>query len=169
MPPESPVIFGLHTNAEIGFLTTQSENLFFTILSLQPQAVGGGGGLTREEKVTEILDDVLEKLRENFDMLGTCSHPPVRPLVVASGALTVRCGGRDTELYGKVEERTPYVSVCLQECERMNILLNEMRRSLKELRLGIKVRLVPHARATRVPQNDSCGSLTHRSVASRVI
>lgn len=42
-------------------------------------------------------------------------------------------------MYNRVEERTPYVSVCLQECERMNNLLNEMRRSLKELRLGIKV------------------------------
>jgi len=34
--------------------------------------------------------------------------------------------------------RTPYVSVCLQECDRMNILLNELRHSLKELKLGLK-------------------------------
>lgn len=43
-----------------------------TIQSLQPQQVAGVGGMTREERVTEILDDILEKLRENFDMLGTC-------------------------------------------------------------------------------------------------
>ena len=30
--------------------------------------------------------------------------------------------------------------VAFQECERMNILTNEMRRSLKELNLGLKVR-----------------------------
>ena len=42
------------------------------------------------------------------------------------------------ELMGKVEERTPYVIVCFQECERMNLLVAEMRRSLKELDLGLK-------------------------------
>ena len=42
------------------------------------------------------------------------------------------------EIMAKVEERTPYVIVCFQECERMNILTAEMRRSLKELDLGLK-------------------------------
>ena len=75
-----------------------------------------------------IVDDVMEKLPELFSM---------------------------RELMGKVEERTPYVIVCfqvtivqfslselkleyLQECERMNLLVAEMRRSLKELDLGLK-------------------------------
>jgi dynein heavy chain, axonemal len=38
-----------------------------------------------------------------------------------------------------VEERTPYVIVAFQECERMNYLTSEIRRSLKELDLGLKV------------------------------
>ena len=60
------------------------------------------------------------------------------------------------ELMAKVEERTPYVIVCFQvqelllfakilfqfnvvkECERMNLLVAEMRRTLKELDLGLK-------------------------------
>ena len=37
-----------------------------------------------------------------------------------------------------MEERTPYVIVCFQECERMNLLTSEMKRSLKELDLGLK-------------------------------
>ena len=53
LPPESPYLYGLHPNAEIGFLTTTSENLFRTVLEMQPRdaSVGGGGGTTREEKV----------------------------------------------------------------------------------------------------------------------
>jgi dynein heavy chain len=43
------------------------------------------------------------------------------------------------ELFGKTEEKTPYTVVALQECERMNALLKEMRRSLKELDSGLKV------------------------------
>ena len=45
------------------------------------------------------------------------------------------------EIMNKVppEERTPYVVVAFQECERMNFLTIEIRRSLKELDLGLKV------------------------------
>jgi hypothetical protein len=34
LPPESPTIYGLHPNAEIGFLTNKAENIFQTILRL---------------------------------------------------------------------------------------------------------------------------------------
>lgn len=56
LPPESPNLYGLHPNAEIGFLTATSENLFKTILELQPRESGGagGGGQTREERVKQV-------------------------------------------------------------------------------------------------------------------
>ena len=113
LPPESPHLYGLHPNAEIGFLTSTSEILFKTVFELQPRESGGGSGQvsTREEKVKTIVDDIMEKMPEQFNML---------------------------EIMAKVEERTPYVIVCFQECERMNILTAEMRRSLKELDLGLK-------------------------------
>ena len=47
------------------------------------------------------------------------------------------------ELFHKVEEKTPYTIVALQECERMNSLTREMRTSLKELNLGLKVSFTP--------------------------
>ncbi len=39
------------------------------------------------------------------------------------------------------EERTPYVVVAFQEAERMNGLINEIRKTLKELDLGLKVNI----------------------------
>lgn len=53
LPPESPALYGLHPNAEIGFLTTLADNLFRTVFELQPREAGasGGGGISREEKV----------------------------------------------------------------------------------------------------------------------
>lgn len=45
-------------------------------------------------------------------------------------------------MMAKVEERTPYIIVAFQECERMNILMREIRRSLKELNLGLKARFL---------------------------
>ena len=53
LPAESPYLYGLHPNAEIGFLTQTSEKLFRTVLELQPQDshAGDRAGATREEKV----------------------------------------------------------------------------------------------------------------------
>ena len=59
-----------------------------------------------------VLDECLKKLPEGFNV---------------------------TELHGKAEEKTPYVLVALQECDRMNMLTTEIRRNLKELDLGLKV------------------------------
>ena len=53
LPPESPYLYGLHPNAEIGFLTVTSEKLFRTVLEMQPKETdsGAGTGVSREEKV----------------------------------------------------------------------------------------------------------------------
>lgn len=53
LPAESPVLYGLHPNAEIGFMSTTSENLFRTVFEMQPREAGavGGTNVTREDKV----------------------------------------------------------------------------------------------------------------------
>ncbi|XP_028842651.1 dynein heavy chain 9, axonemal-like isoform X2 [Denticeps clupeoides] len=113
LPAESPYLYGLHPNAEIGFLTQTSDMLFRTLLEMQPRdgGSGEGSGTAREEKVRTLLEEILEKLPEVFNL---------------------------TELLGKVEERSPYVVVALQECERMNLLTQEIKQSLRELNLGLK-------------------------------
>ena len=59
------------------------------VFELQPRDAGGDNTQTtsREDKVRTIVDDVMEKLPELFNM---------------------------RELMAKVEERTPYVIVCFQ-------------------------------------------------------
>jgi dynein heavy chain len=42
IPAESPVMFGLHPNAEIGFRLAQADGLFKSVLSLQQRSVDGG-------------------------------------------------------------------------------------------------------------------------------
>ncbi|KAI5737115.1 hypothetical protein M8J76_010191 [Diaphorina citri] len=113
LPPESPILYGLHPNAEIGFLTTQAENVFKIIFELQPRdtAAAQGSGVTREEKVRQVLDEILDKCPDAFNI---------------------------KDMMGRVEDRTPYIIVAFQECERMNILMSEIKRSLKELNLGLK-------------------------------
>ena len=116
IPEESPYLYGMHPNAEIDFLTTTSTHLFATVLEMQPRAAAGAsgeGGQTREERLKTMLDEILEKLPDEFNM----------------NELSAKC---------PPEERTPYTVVAFQECARMNKLISELRRSLKELDLGLK-------------------------------
>lgn len=61
-----------------------------------------------------MLDEILDKAPEEFNL---------------------------PEIMAKIEDKTPYILVAFQEMERMNILFREIKRSLKELDLGLKVSL----------------------------
>lgn len=63
-------------------------------------------------QVKAVLDEIMGQLPEPFNMV---------------------------DMMAKAKEKTPYTVVALQECERMNILTKEIRRSLKELDLGLQV------------------------------
>lgn len=53
LPAENPQLYGLHPNAEIGFLTNQADNLFKIVLELQPRDFSSVGiyGMSRDDKV----------------------------------------------------------------------------------------------------------------------
>uniref|UniRef100_A0A8C8AT20 Uncharacterized protein n=1 Tax=Otus sunia TaxID=257818 RepID=A0A8C8AT20_9STRI len=108
LPSERPLLYGLHPNAEMGYLTT-SDNLFKTLLEMQPMNSFGGErrGQSAEEKVKNILDDTLEMLPKEFNM-------------------------------AEIMQKTT--------CERMNLLLSKIHRSLTQLELSLKGELMfsPH-------------------------
>lgn len=111
LPAESPQMFGLHPNAEIGYLTADGNALFEQILLIQ-----GGSGKAGGSGVQLIIDDFTKKLREEapqFSML-------------------------DLKLKVNLD---PFWIVCLQECERMNLLLSTIMISLVELEMGLKGQL----------------------------
>ena len=110
-PPETPLAFGLHPNAEIGFRLREAGTLCSAMLSLQPREAGAEAGASAEDRARVVVDDLLERLPAEFDL---------------------------EELRGRVEELTPYTMVAIQETERMNVLLREISRSLAELDLGLK-------------------------------
>jgi len=107
-------MFGLHPNAEIGYLTNQGETLFELIQSVQGGGSAGGGGKKKEDVIKEIIKKFQDTLPPNFVMF---------------------------DIHNRAKEKTPYVVVCLQECERMNTLLTTIRFSLFELDAGLKGQL----------------------------
>lgn len=84
------------------------KNLFSTILSVSGGGAAGGGD---DGKVKTIIQTFLSTLPADFNMF---------------------------DVHAKAKEKTPYVVVCIQECERMNILLTEIRTSLNDLDAGLK-------------------------------
>ena len=107
---DTPIAFGLHPNAEIGFRTTQSENLFKVLAELQPRESGGEEGTSPQHIAENALNDIQDRFGEKgFDV---------------------------AEINEMLEEKGPFQNVFLQECDAVNRLLVEMSRSLKELNLG---------------------------------
>ena len=117
LPPETPLGYGMHPNAEIDFRTTQCINLFNILVDMQPKGAGSGGGAVEDTKIKEYFDLVnnalgLEGLRVNMD-----------------------------DLNGKLSDETsrgPYQNAFMQECEKLNTLINGILKSLFELDLAYK-------------------------------
>jgi dynein heavy chain len=137
LPTEAPPQFGLHANAEIGYLTNAAASLLSTIQAVSVSAAATGppsasaaatasasaapasgvGGTSAALK--QAMTDLLERLPGDFNM------PAIQEK--ARLLLTGRQG--------------PFVVVAMQECARMNALLGEIRRSLQELDKGLKGQL----------------------------
>jgi len=113
LPPENPVGFGLHPNADISFLNSECAGLFRSLMEIGGGSAGGAGA-SKEEVVGKLVEDLIERLPEDFNMFDIKSR------------------------IGPSENYTPYLVVLLQECERMNGLLGLMRKSLLDLQLGLQ-------------------------------
>jgi len=114
-PPETALMYGLHTNAEIGLGTQQCEYMFDMLTELMPREDNGGGDTEKmrndEMYISKVVGDwnIKEKMFQLIDI-----KDKINP------------------------EKGPYQNVFLQECEYMNYLIEEIHRSLIELEQGIK-------------------------------
>jgi len=110
IPAETPMLYGLHGNAEIGYQTASANKLFSTINELQPK--GSSAGVAPDEEVKERLQRLMDEL------------PEVHNLQDISERLDV--------------DRSPQAHVFYQECERTNLLRAKVHETLAELDLGLK-------------------------------
>ena len=111
---DDPEIFGLHGNADLAFRASQTKQVLGTILDIQPKEGGGGGGLTREEVVLNMVNDLQAKLPPDYK------------------ADDVRTGIKSLGGMGKP------LNICLkQEIDRLQKVLSVLRASLANLKLAI--------------------------------
>jgi dynein heavy chain len=106
----SPEVFGLHANAEIGYNTISSENLWVNLIKLQMGSGSSGSGGSREDYITKLANDILSLIPEPFNRLA---------------------------LQEQKSKPTPVDVVLLQEVERWNNLLAVMKSSLVNLKRAL--------------------------------
>ena len=111
---ETPLAFGLHPNAEIGFRTRSSEILLGIILELSTSSSneGSSDAQSSQQIVETLIQDIMDSHRDTkFDL---------------------------EQIIGSLDEVGPFQNIILQECDRMNNLIREILNSLIELDLGFK-------------------------------
>jgi len=115
-PPETPNAYGLHSNAEIDFLTLQCSILFNTLQEISPQSGGssGEGGNPVQEKVQEFMSRVYDE--------HSLALIPYDEVVSRIGE----------------ETRTPFQNTFLQEIGYMNVLIELMLQNLADITLAFK-------------------------------
>ncbi|XP_056113379.1 dynein axonemal heavy chain 10 [Rhinichthys klamathensis goyatoka] len=104
-------VFGLHPNAEIGYYSQAARDMWTHLIELQPQTGDSGGGISRDEYISQVARDIQSKLPEAFDL----------------DVIRKKLG----------LEISPTTVVLLQELERFNKLTIRMRRSLAELQRAL--------------------------------
>ncbi|MCO5578649.1 hypothetical protein L7F22_032493 [Adiantum nelumboides] len=109
---DRPEAFGQHTNADIASQLSASKLMLTTIASLQPKEATSKGGISQEEKVMNILMDLLLQVPEPFDLPDIQSQ--------------------------KSGDASALHTVLFQEIERYNILLKHIRESCVSLQKGLQ-------------------------------
>ncbi|XP_062874230.1 dynein axonemal heavy chain 10 [Trichomycterus rosablanca] len=107
----TPEVFGLHPNAEIGYYTQAARDMWTHLIELQPQTGDSGGGVSRDEYIGQVARDIQNKLPRVFDL----------DVIRKKFGLEV----------------SPTTVVLLQELERFNRLVLRMSRSLAELQRAL--------------------------------
>ncbi|XP_055846772.1 dynein axonemal heavy chain 10 isoform X2 [Episyrphus balteatus] len=107
----TPEVFGLHANADIGNYTQATKAIWSHLIDLQPQTGDVLGGTSRDEFIDSIAADILNKLPQYFEVW------------------------RIKKMFQM--NITPTGVVLLQELERFNLLTARMRKTLELLRKAL--------------------------------
>lgn len=112
---DNPEVFGLHDNANITYQQQETDNMMETVLEIQPRISSGSGGLSPDEIVLQKAKELFEQIPDNLDR-----SEGKKELFKTSGALL-----------------PSLTTVLLQEMQKFNRLMTQMRNSLIGLERAI--------------------------------
>ena len=135
-PAEGAAPLGLHPNAEVGVALRAADELCAALKALQgdsnsiiesSSSASASPPVTVEDRARAAMDAVLEALPPRIDVES-----------IRAAAATAAASGDSAVGGNSSGGGAPYATVVLQEADRMNALLGEVRSSLAELALGLK-------------------------------
>jgi len=112
---DNPELFGIHANGDLVYRLKGTSEAFETILETQPKSGGGSGGMTREETVDKLAEELLSKVPKNFDIAN------LRAIF--------------TKLQGGITN--PINIAFRQEIDRLQAVISITRSTLQDLQLAI--------------------------------
>jgi len=133
---DTPIVFGLHANADITLGMLESNYLLDQITAVQPKNAGSGAGATREDIVYE---DAMKKLKQ---LPASIKIDDVRDMVAKrpKSELATVLAKKDP---GKVDGFTIPLNVFLfQEVDRLQGTIREVRKTLQDLMLAIRGEII---------------------------
>ncbi|XP_011874224.1 PREDICTED: dynein heavy chain 10, axonemal [Vollenhovia emeryi] len=107
----SPEVFGLHPNAEIGYFTQAIKRIWRHLIELQPQTAVSVTGVSKDEFIDNVAKEILTKIPAPYDISK----------VKRNFGVAV----------------TPTAIVLFQELKRFNKLIETITRTLNQLRKAI--------------------------------
>ncbi|KAM5237710.1 dynein axonemal heavy chain 10 [Ctenodactylus gundi] len=107
----TPEVFGLHSNAEIGYYTQAARDMWAHLLELQPQTGESSSGISRDDYIGQVAKDIENKMPKVFDLDQVRKHLGV--------------------------SLSPTSVVLVQELGRFNKLVVRMTKSLAELQRAL--------------------------------
>lgn len=63
----SPEVFGLHANAEIGYYTGAAKEIWSRLIELQPQTSSESSSTDRDEFIAKVTKDILRTIPDPYD------------------------------------------------------------------------------------------------------
>jgi dynein heavy chain len=123
MPPvDSPLIFGLHPNADLTYRLKDNAEMITTIIETQPKDSGGGAGKSVDEIVKDLCTDLLSKMPPDF----------VEEVFRAQIQKLKGPGGTQDKGFG-----APLNIFLFQELERLQNIIKIVRTNLKSVFMAI--------------------------------
>lgn len=114
---DNPEVFGMHENANITYLTQESNKILDAVLSIQPRLSDLSQEKSTDDIVIDICKDLLKDLPQN---------------------LNKELGNKKLFETNEIGLIPSLSTVLLQEMEKFNLLLNVCRNSLSQLQKAIK-------------------------------
>lgn len=114
---DNPEIFGMHENAHIAYLKSESLKILSHVLSVQPRLSAGGSEFTNDDIVLELVESITKEVPELIDT--TSFH---KDIIKVNSKGLLHC----------------FSTVLMQEVTKYNQLVTQIFQTLKDLDAAVK-------------------------------